>query len=245
MIKLFPDTTISQGKRSVPDRKPGHVTEVKANDRFRNRFRKPRDGRTGRYTARETGAHVAEEDLNSEEEDSCEEESDLTAAFEREMDELVSVPEELDDTLDVQYVEDIRELAESMYKGLATIREAHGKLREKTRSRRYQPSSASSHEAFGSRQSSMSGTGRGKGKQDFKGGSVHQKKLVTRCFDCNRFGHWSGDPICTAKDKHDAQRRCTFTLSRLSRGQFQLNKSSERQEHATLAAIAPLLVRSG
>ena len=79
-------------------------------------------------------------------------------------------------------------------------------LREKTRSRRYQPPSASSHEAFGSRQSSMSGTGRGKGKQDFKGGSVHQKKLVTRCFDCNRFGHWSGDPICTAKDKHDAQR---------------------------------------
>ena len=124
-------------------------------------------------------------------------------------------------------------------------RHTHGKLREKTRSRRYQPSSASSHEAFGSRQSSMSGTGRGKGKQDFKGGSVHQKKLVTRCFDCNRFGYWSGDPICTAKHKHDAQRRCTFTLSRLSRAQFQLNKSSEGQEHATLAAIAPLLVRSG
>ena len=59
------------------------MTEEKANDRFRNRFRKPRDGRTGRYTAHETDAHDAEEDLNSEEEDSCEEESDLTAAFER------------------------------------------------------------------------------------------------------------------------------------------------------------------
>ena len=130
MIKLFFDTTISQGKRSVPDRKTGHVTEVKANDRFRTGFRKPRDGRTGRYTAHETDAHDAEEDLNSEEEDSCEEESDLTPAFEREMDELASVPEELDDTSDVQDVDDIRELAESMSQGLATIREAHGKLRE-------------------------------------------------------------------------------------------------------------------
>ena len=73
----------------------------------------------------------------------------------------------------------------------------------------------------------MSGTGR-----------VHQKKLVTHCFDCNRFAHWSADPICPAKDKHDAQRRCTFTLSRLSRAQFQLNMSSEGQEHATLAAHA-------
>ena len=42
-----------------------------------------------------------------------------------------------------------------------------------------------------------------------KRGSVHQKKLVTRCFDCNRFGHWSGDPICPAKDKHDAQAHIT------------------------------------
>ena len=42
-----------------------------------------------------------------------------------------------------------------------------------------------------------------------KGGSVHQKKLVTRCFDCNRFGHWSGDPISPAKDKHDAQAHIT------------------------------------
>ena len=38
-----------------------------------------------------------------------------------------------------------------------------------------------------------------------EGGSVHQKKLVKRCFDCNRLGHWSGDPICPAKDKHNAQ----------------------------------------
>ena len=58
---------------------------------------------------------------SSEEVESCEEESDLTAAFEREMDELASVVEGLEDTVDVQDVEDLRELSESMYEGLATI----------------------------------------------------------------------------------------------------------------------------
>ena len=122
MIKLFLDTIISQEKRSVPDRKLGHVTVGKTSDRFKNRFRKPPDGKTGRYTAHET-----------EEEESCEEESDLTAAFEREME--ASVVEEQEDTLDVQDVEDLREFSESMCEGLATFRETHAKLREKTRNR--------------------------------------------------------------------------------------------------------------
>ena len=82
--KLFLDTILSQEKRSVPDRKPSHVLDRKTSDRFKNRFREPRDGKTGRYIAHETDAHDAEEDPNSEEEESCEEESDLTAAFERE-----------------------------------------------------------------------------------------------------------------------------------------------------------------
>ena len=208
LIKLFPDTIISQEKRSTPDRKP---IDRRPNDRFRNRFRKPRVRKTGRYTAHETDAHDAEEDANSEEEESCEEESDLTAAFEREMDELASVVEELEDTLDVQDVEDLRELSESMYEGLATIKETHAKLRDKTRNRGYQhSSSASSHADFGSRHASLSGTSRGKSKMRPKGGSVQKKKkLVTRCFDCNRYGHWSGDPICPAKDKHDAQAHMT------------------------------------
>ena len=42
-----------------------------------------------------------------------------------------------------------------------------------------------------------------------KGGSVHQKKPVSRCFGCNGFGHWSSDPICPAKDKHDTQANIT------------------------------------
>ena len=186
---------------------------------------------------------------------SCEEESGLTAAFEREMDELASVVEELEDTLDVQDVEDLRELSESMYEGLATIKETHAKLREKTSNRGYQPSSsASSHPAFGSRHASLSGTSRGKSKMRPKGGSVHQMKLVTRCFDCNRFGHWSGDPICPAKDKHDAQAHITsctwketvhvhpesFVTSSLA-----LSKSLEEPEHVTRAAIGPLRVNSG
>ena len=147
LIKLFPDTIIRQEKRSVPDRKPGQVADRKTNDRFRNRFRRPRDGKTRRYTAHETDAHDAEEDPNSEEEESCEDESDLTTAFKREMDALASVVEELEDTLGVQEVEDLREFSESMYEELATIKETQAKLREKTRS---------SHAAFGSRHASLS-----------------------------------------------------------------------------------------
>ena len=51
LIKLSRDTIIYQEKRPVPDRKPSQVTDQKVNERFRNRFRKPRDGKTGRYIA--------------------------------------------------------------------------------------------------------------------------------------------------------------------------------------------------
>ena len=184
------------------------MTDRRPNDHSKNRFRKPRDGRTARYKAYETDAQDAEEDPNSEEEVSCEEESDLTTAFEREMDELASVVEELEDTVDVQDVEDLRELSESMSEGLATIKKTHAKLMEKTRNRGYQPSSsASSHAAFGSRHAFSSGTGRGK-RQDETKRRIRQS-VVTRCFDCNRFGHWSGYPICPATDKHDAQAHIT------------------------------------
>ena len=47
LIKLFPDTVISQEKRSAPDRKPGHVTDQKTNDRFKKRFRNLVRGRQG------------------------------------------------------------------------------------------------------------------------------------------------------------------------------------------------------
>ena len=67
------------------------MSDRKPNDGFKNRFRKPRDGKSGRCTAHETDARGAEEDPNSEEEESGEEETDLTPAFEREMDELASV----------------------------------------------------------------------------------------------------------------------------------------------------------
>ena len=101
------------------------MTDRKSNDRFQNQFHKARNGRTGRNTAHEADARDEEEDPNSEEEESCAEESDLTTAFEREIDELVLAMEELEDTPDVQDVEDLRELSESTYEGLATIRETH------------------------------------------------------------------------------------------------------------------------
>ena len=146
------------------------MTDQKTTDRVKNRFRKLRDGKSGRYTAHETDARNTEEDPNSEEQ-SGEEETDLTAAFEREINELASVVEELEDTLDTNDVEDLRELSESMYEGLATIRETHAKPREKMRNRGYQPSSsASSHAAFGSRQSSSTGSGHGKWKTNLKDG---------------------------------------------------------------------------
>ena len=112
------------------------MSDRKPNDQFKNRLRKPHDGNSRRHTAHETDARDTEEDPNTEEVESGEEESDLQAAFEREMDELASVVEELEDTVDVQDVEDLRELAGSMYEGLATIRETHAKLREKTRESR-------------------------------------------------------------------------------------------------------------
>ena len=89
-------------------------------------------------------------------------------------DESASVVEELEDTLGVQDVEDLRKLSEFMYEGQATIREKHARLMEKARNRGYQPSSsASSHATFGSRQSSSSGTGHGKGgKRDLKEGPL-------------------------------------------------------------------------
>ena len=62
----------------------------KSNDRQRNRFREPRDGRTGRYSARETDFQEEDSKPNSEEEHSCTEESDLTTVLDRELDESAS-----------------------------------------------------------------------------------------------------------------------------------------------------------
>ena len=173
LVKLFPDTIVSQETRSVPDRKPSDVSDQKPNDRSRTDFANLVMGSQG--VSRPTKLmHVTQRKIQTPRRKSrVKKEADLTAAFEREMDELASVVEELEDTSDVQDVEDLRELSESMYEGLATIRETHAKLREKTMNRGYQPSSpASSYAAFGSRQSSLSGSGRGKGKMRAQGGSA-------------------------------------------------------------------------
>ena len=47
LINLFLHTIISQEKRSSPDRKLGHASDWKTSDRFKNLFRKPRDGSLG------------------------------------------------------------------------------------------------------------------------------------------------------------------------------------------------------
>ena len=46
LINLFLHTIIRQEKRSSPD-KPGHASDWKTSDRFKNLFRKPRDGSLG------------------------------------------------------------------------------------------------------------------------------------------------------------------------------------------------------
>ena len=89
----------------------------------------------------------------------------------------------------------------SMYEGLTTIREAHAKLRRKRGIAVMSLPRLPSLSLTQLSESSLSGSGSGKGETRPKGGCVQQKKLVTRCFDCNRFGHWSGDPICPAKDE--------------------------------------------
>ena len=163
------------------------ATDGKTNDRFRNRFRGPRDGWTGRYTAHDTDAHDAEEDPNSEEEESCEEESDLTAAFEREMDDLASVVEELDDTLGVPAVEDLRERSESMCEGLATLKETHAKVEGENEESRLPAFFVSlfSHSFPFATVICERHWPREKKETRPKGGSVHHKKLVTRRSDCN------------------------------------------------------------
>ena len=100
------------GKTVLSGTKAGSYDRLETNDRFRNRFRKHRDVKTGRYTALEIDARDAKENPNSEEE-----EPDLTAAFGREMDELALVVKELENKVDVQDVEE-REFSESMYEGV-------------------------------------------------------------------------------------------------------------------------------
>ena len=107
LMKLFPDTIISQEKQSAPDRKLGHVTDRRPNDRFKSRFRKPRHGRQG-----------------------------------------VTQP--------------MRLMHRMQNKTGRVVR-----------------------------------------------GRVRLDDSLTLCFDCNRFGQWSGDPICLAKDKHNAQEHIT------------------------------------
>ena len=45
---------------------------------------------------------------------------------------------------------------------------------------------------------------------------IKRKNLETICFGWNRFGHWSGDPMCTARDRRkvDGQENITVKLSR-------------------------------
>ena len=170
------------------------MSDRKPNDRFANRFRKPRDGK-------------------SEEEESGEEETDLTVAFESEMDALASVVEELEDTLVVQDVQDLRELSESMHEGLATIRETHAKLREKNEEWRLSAFLVCLlSRSFRFTKVILQRQWPRKRENETFWRSVQQKKLLTSRFDCNLFGHWSGDPICPAKDTNDAQTLVTSCI---------------------------------
>ena len=116
---------------------------------------------------------------------------DLTTACERETDETcLGGGRNWKTFWTSQDVEDLRELSESMNEGLPhhqrkntqKLREEHGEIAVISLPR--QPLLT---QLFGSRHASLSGTGREKGKTRPKGGSVHQKKLLTRCFNCKPF----------------------------------------------------------
>ena len=128
---------------------------------------------------------------------------------------------------------DWRELSESMYEGLATIRETHAELRDKTRNRGYQhSSSSSSHSIFGFSfvifERNESGENASRGQK----GSVNQRKLVTLRFDCNHFGHWSGDLIFRRRIETSLKhRRDVWTFS----GSWRLpRKGAARESGRTL-----------
>ena len=70
VIELFPDSIICQEKRSFDERKSYPVGDRKSN-RQRTWLNKPRDGRTGRCRAHETGAREEDGEMCSEEEESC------------------------------------------------------------------------------------------------------------------------------------------------------------------------------
>ena len=58
---------------------------------------------------------------------------DLTTAVEQETGSLAAMVDDLEESLDVQDVENLRELFESMYEGLVTFKETHAKVRDKTK----------------------------------------------------------------------------------------------------------------
>ena len=103
-------------------------------------------------------------------------------AAKREMDEVASVVAELEDTSDVQDVEDLRELSE--YEELATIRETHENEESRLPAFFVTLSQLSVRDSL-----PRAALAAEKGRQDLKEGLSIRKKLVTRCFDCKRFGH--------------------------------------------------------
>ena len=105
-------------------------------------------------------------------------------------------------------MEDLRELSESMYEGLATIRETHEN--EESRLPAFLVSLLSRNFRFATVKLQRDWPRK---RDDKTWGRVcpSEKKLVSRCFDCKRFGHGSGDPICRRMTKT----RCAATYYEL------------------------------
>ena len=82
----------------------------------------------------------------------------------------------------------------------------------------------------------------------FVGACMRDVKALSKCKDEENSGNAAMDRSLThlmRARESEMMKQCMFILSHLSRAQFRFNKSSEEPEHATLAVIAPLLVRSG
>ena len=71
---------------------------------------------------------------------------------------------------------------------------------------------------------------------------IIRRNLETIRFGCNRFGHWSGDPMCTARDRRKVDGQANITVKHESGTVFiEPVCCTGRADRMTRVAIKPVL----